>query len=181
MTEIDGPSSVLLNASEEPALVAFDGLFEDPGLIELLDFTIDFDPARKADVGEVDAVGLGDAEQLVLELLDVGLVGLSAAFAQLVRDGSEDLGGREVGDLDHVARIPGLLHLAVLFERRLEEGLAVKVVGRDVAHAVILSGTACELVHHATGAGAGSSRGRFVRNELYCLRQLNFDRRQSYI
>ena len=71
MTEIDGPSSVLLNASEEPALVAFDGLFEDPGLIELLDFTIDFDPARKADVGEVDAVGLGDAEQLVLELLDV--------------------------------------------------------------------------------------------------------------
>ena len=80
-----------------------------------------------------------------------------------MRDGSEDLGGREVGDLDHVARIPGLLQLAVLFERRLEEGLAVKVVGRDVAHAVILSGTACELVHHATGAGAGSSRGRFVR------------------
>ena len=74
MTEIDGPSSVLLNASEEPALVAFDGLFEDPGLIELLDFTIDFDPARKADVGEVDAVGLGDAEQLVLELLDVCLL-----------------------------------------------------------------------------------------------------------
>ena len=71
VTKSDCPSGVLLNTSKKPTLIAVDRFFEDPGLVELLDFAVDFNLARKANVGQINAVGFGDAEQLVLEFLDV--------------------------------------------------------------------------------------------------------------
>ena len=67
--------------------------------------------------------------RLIVELQDGRFVVLGAALAQGVRDLDEEILRREVGEFDHVARVPGLLELHEFSFATRRKGFAVKSVG----------------------------------------------------